>query len=174
MSAPGLVAWLAAMGVRHFTSLVPSDLEYDPNVRAVVEWRDAPGLMDYRLDNAITDALLEQADLGARLGYPWYGLPAGRLLKAFSVGQSWVGAAPLVPGCAIGEDADPAQPWSTRDRSVLGRGAGEPDGPTIDPLPAGSHTVTVRFLNPTDPPERSLVVEQSGDPRRMRGGDDVT
>ena len=70
VSAPGLVSWLAAMGVREFTSLVPSDVEYDPQLRAVIEWRDAPALMDYRIDNAITDALLEEAERGARLGRP--------------------------------------------------------------------------------------------------------
>ena len=97
MSAPGLVRWLADMGVREFTTLVPSDLEYDPQVRAVVEWRNVPALMDFRLDNAITDALLEHADGGARLGYAWYALPAARLLKTYSVGQSLLGRAPTIP-----------------------------------------------------------------------------
>jgi hypothetical protein len=97
MSAPGLVRWLADMGVRELTTLVPSDLEYDPQVRAVVEWRNAPALMDFRLDNAITDALLEEAERGGRLGYAWYTLPAARLLKAYSVGQSALGAAPTIP-----------------------------------------------------------------------------
>jgi hypothetical protein len=97
MSAPGLVTWLAAMGVREFTSLVPSDLEYDSQMRAVVEWRDAPALMDFRVDNAIIDALLEEADRGAELGYAWYALPAARALKVFSLVQSAVGAAPKIP-----------------------------------------------------------------------------
>lgn len=97
MSAPGLVDWLGRMGVREFTSLVPSDLEYDPQVRAVVEWRNAPELMDYRLDNAVTDALLEEADRGARLGYAWYALPFARLLKAYSIGQDVLGAQPTIP-----------------------------------------------------------------------------
>ena len=97
VSAPGLVSWLRAMGVREFTSLVPSDVEYDPQLRAVVEWRDAPALMDYRLDNAITDALLEEAERGARLGYAWYMLPAARLLKVYSVGQSALGRLPTIP-----------------------------------------------------------------------------
>ena len=97
VSAPGLVGWLAAMGVREFTSLVPSDVEYDPQLRAVIEWRDAPALMDYRLDNAITDALLEEAERGARLGYAWYSLPLARLLKVYSVGQSTLGRLPTIP-----------------------------------------------------------------------------
>jgi hypothetical protein len=97
MSTPGLVRWLAYMGVREFTSLVPSDLEYDPQVRAVVEWRNAPELMEYRLDNAITDALLEEAERGARLGYAWYALPFARVLKAYSAGQAVLGASPAIP-----------------------------------------------------------------------------
>lgn len=97
MSAPGLVRWLADMGVREFTTLVPSDLEYDPQLRAVAEWRNGPALMDYRLDNALTDALLEEAERGARLGYSWYALPGARLLKTVSVGQSLVGMRPMVP-----------------------------------------------------------------------------
>jgi hypothetical protein len=97
MSAPGLVRWLAAMGVREFTTLVPSDLEYDPQLRAVAEWRDAPELMEYRLDNAITDALLEEADRGARLGYAWYALPGARVLKAYSVVRSRLGGVATIP-----------------------------------------------------------------------------
>lgn len=96
-SAPGLVSWLAAMGVREFTSLVPSDIEYDPQLRAVVEWRDAPALMDFRIDNAIIDALLEEAERGGRLSYAWYALPLARLLKLYSIAQSTLGRVPTIP-----------------------------------------------------------------------------
>ncbi len=97
MSSPGLVRWLSAMGVREFTSLVPSDVEYDPQLRAVVEWRNAAALMDFRLDNAIIDALLEEADRGAELSYAWYALPVARSLKLFSLVQSLLGGAPKIP-----------------------------------------------------------------------------
>jgi len=97
MSAPGLVRWLAAMGVREFRTIVPSDLEYDAQLRAVLEWRDVPALMDYRVDNAITDALLEDADQGADLGYSWYALPAARLLKGVSLVQVLLGTQPAIP-----------------------------------------------------------------------------
>jgi hypothetical protein len=97
MSAPGLARWLGAMGVRELTTLVPSDIEYDPQVRAVAEWRDAPALMDFRLDNAIIDALLEEAERGTGLGYPWYALPAARGLKAYSVASSALGGEPTIP-----------------------------------------------------------------------------
>ena len=97
MSTPGLVRWLGAMGVREFRTLVPSDLEYDARFRAVVEWRDVEALRDYRLDNAITDALLESADTGVDLGYSWLMRPVGRALKGVSVAQGAVGSLPLIP-----------------------------------------------------------------------------
>jgi hypothetical protein len=97
MSAAGLVQWLGGMGVRELTTLVPSDVEYDPQLRAVVEWRDADALMEYRMDNALIDALLEEADRGARLAYAWYALPGARALKAYSVVQSALGRPPAIP-----------------------------------------------------------------------------
>lgn len=97
MTSPGLVRWLGAMGVSEFRTLVPSDLEYDARLRAVVEWRDLEALTDYRLDNAITDVLLERADAGSDLGYPWYLLPVGRALKGVSLVQAGMGRRPLVP-----------------------------------------------------------------------------
>ena len=58
---------------------MPSDREYDAQLRAVVEWRDVAALMDYRLANAITDALLVDAGRGSDLGYAWFALPAQSL-----------------------------------------------------------------------------------------------
>ena len=53
--------------------------------------------MNFRLDNAIIDVLLEEADRGSELSYAWYALPVARLLKAFSVSQSLVGETPRIP-----------------------------------------------------------------------------
>lgn len=97
MSSPGLVRWLGGMGVREFTSLVPSDVEMDPQVRSVAEWRDTETLMDFRLDNAILDVLLERAEDGTDLGYAWYELPAARVLKGYSVLQLATGQIPRIP-----------------------------------------------------------------------------
>lgn len=97
MSAPGLVRWLGGMGVRQFTTLVPSDLEYDPRVVAVAEWVDDPALRQQRIDNAIMDALLEAADRGYELGYPWYELPVARLVKGWSLMQGALGFTPSIP-----------------------------------------------------------------------------
>ncbi len=97
ISAPGLSAWLAGMGVRHFATLVPSDLEVDPSLVPVAEWRNPEGLRQDRLDNAVLDALLEAAEEGARLGYPWWELPAARAAVGWSVLVAALGAHPPVP-----------------------------------------------------------------------------
>ena len=84
ISAPGLRRWLSAFGVRHFETQEPSDLEYDPQLVVVAEWRDPGALMQDHIDNAAIDAMLEGAEAGDALSYPWYQLPAARLAKAYS------------------------------------------------------------------------------------------
>lgn len=84
ISNPGARSWLAAFGVRHFTTHEPSDLEYDPQVRVVAEWRGFATLYQDRLDNAVVDVMLEQADSGAVLTYEQSKLPLARLAKAYS------------------------------------------------------------------------------------------
>jgi hypothetical protein len=86
ISKPGLRRWLASFGVRHFETQEPSDLEYDPQLVVVAEWRDAASLFKDHIDNAVIDAMLEGAERGDRLGFPWYALPAARVGK----GLSWL------------------------------------------------------------------------------------
>ena len=86
LSAPGLRRWLASFGVRQFQTQEPSDLEYDPQLAVVAEWRDAASLFDDHMDNTVTDVMLEGAERGDNLEYDWYALPVARLLK----GYSWV------------------------------------------------------------------------------------
>jgi hypothetical protein len=84
ISNPGLRRWLASFGVRNFETQEPSDLEYDPQVVVVAEWRDPETLFADHIDNAVIDAMLEGAERGDRLEYPWYQLPMVRLAKAYS------------------------------------------------------------------------------------------
>ena len=86
LSAPGLRRWLASFGVRQFETQEPSDLEYDPQLSVVAEWRAAESLFDDHIDNAVTDAMLEGAERGDALRFDWYALPVARVLK----GYSWV------------------------------------------------------------------------------------
>ncbi len=97
ISSPGVASWLAAFGVKHFETQEPSDLEYDPQLRVVAEWRDRDALFRDHVDNAVTDAMLEQAERGETLGYRWYALPGVRILKAYSSLLNLFGAVGPVP-----------------------------------------------------------------------------
>ena len=59
ISSPGLRRWLAGFGVTHFETQEPSDLEYDPQLVVVAEWRDPKALRDDHIDNAVIDVMLE-------------------------------------------------------------------------------------------------------------------
>jgi hypothetical protein len=84
MSAPGIVKWLSCFGVTHFSTQAPADLEYDPQLTVVAEWRDPGTLWKDHVDNAILEALLDGADRGDRIPCPWWKLAPARLLKAWS------------------------------------------------------------------------------------------
>jgi hypothetical protein len=99
ISSPGVRSWLAAFGVRHFETQEPSDLEYDPQLTVVAEWRELETLYKDHLDNAVIDAMLEGAEAGEKLEYDWYMLPLGRLLKGYSaVKNLWGGVGPIPEG----------------------------------------------------------------------------
>jgi hypothetical protein len=70
--------------VEHFETQEPSDLEYDPQVRVVAEWRDPETLFKDHVDNAAIDVLLEGAEAGETLSYNWIALPVARLMKGYS------------------------------------------------------------------------------------------
>jgi hypothetical protein len=97
ISSEGTRNWLAAFGVQYFETQEPSDLEYDPQVSVVAEWRDTETLYKDHLDNAVTDVMLEEADSGKVLSYEWYLLPIGRMLKFYSVILNMFGKEGSVP-----------------------------------------------------------------------------
>ncbi len=97
MSSPGLVNWLSDFGVRNFVTQAPADLEYDPQLVVVAEWRDREALWKAQVDNAIIDSLLEGADQGDRLTYDWYLLAPARLAKAYSMLLNLFGKVGPVP-----------------------------------------------------------------------------
>ena len=101
ITAPGLRRWLASFGVRQFETQEPSDLEYDPQLDVVAEWRAAASLFDDHMDNAVTDAMLEGAERGEALEFDWYALPVARLLKGYSwVRERFGGIGPIPEGMA--------------------------------------------------------------------------
>jgi hypothetical protein len=97
ISREGLRRWLGSFGVRHFETQEPSDLEYDPQLLVVAEWRDPQELFRDHIDNAVTDAMLEGADRGDRLTYAWYQLPLARLAKGYSLVRERFGSVGPIP-----------------------------------------------------------------------------
>ena len=97
ISSIGTRSWLSAFGVRNFTTEEPSDLEYDPQLRVVAEWRDYDTLHKDRLDNAVVDVMLESADNGTQLQLDWYMLPVARVLKTYSAILNQFGSIGPVP-----------------------------------------------------------------------------
>jgi hypothetical protein len=97
LSTPGVTSWLSVLGVRHFETQEPSDLEYDPQVRVVAEWRDPETLFKDHADNAVIDVMLEHAEAGEQLEYNRWLLPPTRLAKAWSVVKNWFGGVGPVP-----------------------------------------------------------------------------
>jgi hypothetical protein len=97
ISNPGLRRWLASFGVEKFETQEPSDLEYDPQLVVVAEWRDPAALMSDHIDNAVIDVMLEGAERGDELEYPWYQLPMVRLAKGYSWLMGRAGRAGPVP-----------------------------------------------------------------------------
>jgi hypothetical protein len=118
ISRPGLRRWLAALGVRHFATQEPSDLEYDPQLVVVAEWRDAGALREDHIDNAVVDALLERADAGEDLAYAWYRLPPARLAKAYSALRVLLGGHGPIPEGMSAAAALRHEAFVTRQRAV--------------------------------------------------------
>jgi hypothetical protein len=97
LSSPGLQRWLAGFGVRNFVTQEPSDLEYDPQLRVVAEWRDMEALCKDHYDNAVTEVLLDGANAGEPLQYSHFLLPVGRILKGWSALLNLTGYVGPVP-----------------------------------------------------------------------------
>ncbi|MEM6957451.1 MAG: YiiX/YebB-like N1pC/P60 family cysteine hydrolase, partial [Myxococcota bacterium] len=83
-SRVGPATWLSLFGVRRFETYGPSDLEYDPNLTVVAEWRNPDALFEDHVDSAAMDVLLDGADRGDALTFRIWMLPVARLLKAYS------------------------------------------------------------------------------------------
>ncbi len=121
ISKAGLRRWLASFGVRHFKTQEPSDLEYDPQVVVVAEWRDAESLFKDHVDNAVIDAMLEQAEVGVALSYPWHALPVARVAKAYSWILERVGRVGPIPEGMSPAAALRHRTFSNRQRRIAER-----------------------------------------------------
>lgn len=120
ISAPGTARWLAEFGVTHFTTLEPSDLEYDPRLVKVAEWRDPQTLFKDHVDNAATDLLLEDANNGAPLSFNPLLLPLARVVKGYSALKNRLGAGGPIPQ-GMSTTAALRNRWYTHRQETLSR-----------------------------------------------------
>ena len=121
MSSRGVTAWLAGFGVTHFETHGPSDLEYDPKLAVVAEWRDPELLFEDHLDVAVIDAMLEGAERGDRIDYDTWDLPLARLAKAYSVLLNTFGDVGPVPEGMTAAVALRARALSERHDTIAAR-----------------------------------------------------
>lgn len=97
ISSTGVVNWLHDFGVDNFITQMPSDLEYDPQLSVVAEWRDPETLYKDHIDNAVMDAMLEQANEGKKIGYSHWQLPFVRVVKAWCFMLNRFGKEGIIP-----------------------------------------------------------------------------
>jgi hypothetical protein len=97
ISSQGVVKWLHDFGVENFVTQMPSDLEYDPQLAVVAEWRDPETLYKDHVDNAVMDALLEKANKGEEIGYNTWQLPIVRVIKGYCMIKNKFGKVGMIP-----------------------------------------------------------------------------
>jgi len=97
MSGEGLTRWLSRFGVTHFETLGPSDIEYDPQLTVVAEWRDPETLFDDHIDNAVLDVMLEGAERGDDIEHDAGRLPLARIAKGYSLLLNVFGSVGPIP-----------------------------------------------------------------------------
>jgi len=97
ISSQGVINWLSDFGVENFVTQMPSDLEYDPQLSVVAEWRNPGTLMKDHVDNAVMDALLEEADKGKTIAYAHWQLPFVRIIKLWCILKNKFGGVGIIP-----------------------------------------------------------------------------
>lgn len=97
ISSNGIIEWLNNFGVENFVTQMPSDLEYDPMLSVVAEWRDKEILFQDHVDNAVMDALISRANEGEKLDYNLWMLPVARVIKGYSLFLNSIGKEGVIP-----------------------------------------------------------------------------
>lgn len=97
ISSSGVVSLLNTFGVENFVTQMPSDLEYDPQLSVVGEWRDTQALFEDHLYNAVIDAMLVCSEQGKEIEYNLWMLPVVRVVKAYSYLMNLIGRTGPVP-----------------------------------------------------------------------------
>ena len=97
ISTPGIRRWLSAFGVQYFETQEPSDLEYDPQLTVVAEWRNQDTLKKDHYDNAVTGVMLEGAEKGDEMEYQLCLLPLVRMVKVYSIALNFMDRVGPIP-----------------------------------------------------------------------------
>ncbi|MDZ7805941.1 MAG: YiiX/YebB-like N1pC/P60 family cysteine hydrolase [Gracilimonas sp.] len=97
ISSDGVVKVMNTFGVENFVTQMPSDLEYDPQLSVVGEWRDMNALFEDHLYNSVIDAMLVCAENGEDIDYNSWMLPVIRVVKVYSKMLNWMGMVGPVP-----------------------------------------------------------------------------
>ena len=97
ISSQGVVNWLHDFGVENFVTQMPSDLEYDPQLAVVAEWRHPQTLFKDHIDNAVMDALLQKANQGKIIEYNIWQLPIVRVIKGYCIIKNRFGKIGMIP-----------------------------------------------------------------------------
>ena len=97
ISSKGTINWLQTFGVQNFVTQMPSDLEYDPLLSVVAEWRNKDVLFKDHLDNAVMDALITKANKGETLNFNVWQLPIARVIKFYSLVLNLIGKDGIIP-----------------------------------------------------------------------------
>jgi hypothetical protein len=97
ISSDGVVKVMNTFGVQNFVTQMPSDLEYDPQLSVVGEWRDMNALFEDHLYNSVIDAMLMCAENGEDIEYNIWMLPVVRIAKAYSKILNWASKVGPVP-----------------------------------------------------------------------------
>ena len=97
ISSQGVVKWLHDFGVENFVTQMPSDLEYDPQLAVVAEWRHPQTLFKDHIDNAVMDALLQKANQGKIIEYNIWQLPIVRVIKGYCIIKNMFGNMGMIP-----------------------------------------------------------------------------
>lgn len=97
ISSDGVVVLLNTFGVQNFVTQMPSDLEYDPKLSVVAEWRETEALYNDHLYNAVIDAMFDCAEMDIEIETNYLMLPIVRIVKAYSVFKNWMDSEGPIP-----------------------------------------------------------------------------
>jgi hypothetical protein len=121
ISSPGVVRLLSEFGVENFVTQMPADLEYDPQLSVVAEWRDPQTLFKDHIYNAVMDVMIEDAQKGSEIGFNRLMLPVARVVKGYSFLLNMLGYVGPIPEGMSATQALKHNAFTEMHTMILGR-----------------------------------------------------